>query len=55
MYSSKGFNYKYMEFVGYETCYKLIWTSGGGCINTNTIRKQSIPKGDMRMTSPSET
>ena len=30
MYSSKSFNYNYMEFVGYETCEKLIWTSGEG-------------------------
>ena len=28
MYSYKGFNSNYMEFVGYETCAKLIWTSG---------------------------
>ena len=44
MYSSKGFNSNYMDFVGYETCDRLIWTSGEGCINTNTISKQGIPK-----------
>ena len=28
MYSSKCLNYNYIEFVSYETCDKLIWTSG---------------------------
>ena len=32
MYYSQYFNYNYMEFVGYETCGKLIWTSGEGRI-----------------------
>ena len=27
MYSFKSFNSNYMEFVGYDTCEKLIWTS----------------------------
>ena len=31
MYYSEYFNYNYMEFVGYEKCDKLIWTSGKGC------------------------
>ena len=35
MYSSKIFNSNYIEFDGYETNEKLIWTSGEGCINTN--------------------
>ena len=55
MYYSKGFNYNYIEFVGYETCDKLILTSGEVCINTNAITKQGIPKRNMNMTSPSET
>ena len=44
MYYYKGFNYNYTYFIGYETCDKLIWTSGEGCRNTNTISKQGIPK-----------
>ena len=44
IYSSTCFNYNYMEFVGYETCEKLIWTSGESCRNTNTTRKQGNPK-----------
>ena len=28
MYSSKNFNSNYMKFFGYETCDKLLWTSG---------------------------
>ena len=55
MYSSKGFNYNYMGFFGYEKREKLIWTSAGGYINTNTISKQITPKGNMKITSPSET
>ena len=30
MNSSKCFNYNYMNFVGYGTCEKLIWTEGEG-------------------------
>ena len=30
IYSSKGFNYNYMEFVDYETCNKIIFTPGKG-------------------------
>ena len=55
MYSYKSFNSNYMEFFGYETCDKLIWTSGKGCRNTNIIVKQGIPKINMNMTYPSET
>ena len=53
MYSSKCFNYNYIEFVGYETCEKLIWKSGEGYRNTHTISKQGIPRSNMNMTSPS--
>ena len=53
MYSSECFNYNYIEFVGYETCDKLIWTSGKGCRNTNTISKQGIPKININIKSPS--
>ena len=42
MYYSKCFNYKYMEFFGYETCDTLIWKSSEGDINGNIIRKQGI-------------
>ena len=42
-----------MEFVGYDTSDKLIWTSGNGFSNTNTIRKQGISKINMNMTSTS--
>ena len=52
MYSSKYFNPNYMEFVGYETC-EIIWTSGEGFRNTNTISKQVIPQSNMNKTSPS--
>ena len=44
-----------MEFVGYETRDKLIWTSSECYRNTNTIRKQGIPKRSMNMTSTSAT
>ena len=44
MYYSKSFYSNYTEFVGYETCDKLIWTSGEGLRNTNTISKQGIKK-----------
>ena len=44
-----------MEFVCYETCAKLIWTTGEGCINTNTISKQGIPKINMNKTYPLST
>ena len=30
MYYSKCFNSKYMDFVGYDRCDKLIWKSGEG-------------------------
>ena len=44
MYSSKGLNYNYMEFVGYETCDKLIWTSGKGIRITNKSTKKEFLK-----------
>ena len=44
-----------MEFVSYETCDKLIQTSGEGYRNTNTICKQDIPKININKTSPSST
>ena len=50
MYSYKCFNSNYMGFVGYETCDKLIWKSGDGCRNTNTIIKQDITKSNMNKT-----
>ena len=53
IYSSKGFNNKYLEFVGYDTSDKLIWISGKGCISTTTISKQGISKINMNMKSPS--
>ena len=53
MFSSKYFNSNYMEFVGYETCDKLIWTPGKGFRNKNTISKQDVPKINMNMTSTS--
>ena len=55
MYSSKGFNYNYMEFVGDEICDKLVWTSEKGCRNINTITKQYISKINMSMPYPPET
>ena len=44
-----------MEFVGYEICEKLIWTSGEGCININITIKQGIPKIKINKKSPSST
>ena len=55
IYYYKGFNCNYMEFVAYETWDKLMLTSGKGCRNTATIRKQGISKSNMNMISPSET
>ena len=54
MYSSKGFDYKYKKFVGYEICNKLIFTSGKSGRNTNTISKKGTPKSNMNMTPTSE-
>ena len=53
MYSSKGVNYDYIDYIGYETCDNLIRTSGEGCRNIDTIRKEGIPKKNT--TSNSET
>ena len=55
MYYTKGFNSNYKEFVGYETCDKLIFPSGKGFRNTNTISKQVIPRINMNMTYTSVT
>ena len=55
MYSSKSFNYNYMEFVDYDTWDKLIWTSGEGCRNKNKISRQGIPKTHINKVSPSST
>ena len=55
MYYSKCFNYNCRYFVGYETCDKLILTSSEGFININITSKQSIPKSNTNMTSPSAT
>ena len=55
IYSSKCFNCIYMKFVGYDTCDKIIWTSGEVWINTDTISKQGIPKININKTSPSST
>ena len=53
MYSSKCYNYNHMDSFDNETCEKLIWTSGEGCINKNTIRKQVIPKNNTNKVYPS--
>ena len=55
MYYFKCFNYNYMDFVGYKICDKLIWKSSEGCRNTNTIRKQGIPKSNINKSSPLST
>ena len=41
-----------MEFVGYETCNKLIWKLSKGCRNNNKISKQGIPKSDINKIYP---
>ena len=55
MYSSEYFNSKFMDFLGYDTCEKLICTSGVGSIITNKIRKQVIPKTHINKLSPAST
>ena len=55
MHPSKYFNSKYMAFVGYETCDKLIWESGEGRTITNKIRKQGISKTDINKFSSAST
>ena len=55
IYFSKFFNSRYMEFVVYETHEPLIWTSGEGSTNTNTIIKQGTPKSNTSKISPSST
>ena len=53
MYSSKCFNYNYMEFVAYKTCDKLRFISNKGCRNKKTIIKPFIPKSDINKTCSS--
>ena len=55
IYSSNFSNFNYMEFVGYDTCDKLVWTSVEGCRITNTISKQVITEININKTSPSST
>ena len=54
MYFYKAINSNYIEFFGYDTSDKLIWTSGKGCSNANIIIKQGIPKRNMNVTFTSE-
>ena len=42
-----------MEFIGYETCSKLIWKLSKGCRNKNEISKQGNPKSDINKIYPS--
>ena len=44
-----------MDFFGYETYEKLIWTSCEGFRNTNTIRKQGITQININNTYGSST
>ena len=44
-----------MEFVGYETCEKIRWTSGEGGKVTNKTSEQGIPKTHINKLSPSST
>ena len=44
-----------MEFFGYDTCDKLIWTSGEGNIITNKISKKGITKTHNNKISLSST
>ena len=44
-----------MEFVGYETCEKLVCTSGKGVRNTNTIIKEDVTKINTNKIYPSST
>ena len=44
-----------MEFFGYHTCEKIIWTSGEGSIIKNKIRKQGSHKTHMNNISPTST
>ena len=55
IYSSKYFNSKYMEFVDYDTCDKLIWTSGEVSIITNKMSKQGIAKTNIKKVSTTST
>ena len=44
MYSSQCFKSDYMEFVGYDTCDKLIWASGEVSTNKNKLSRQESIK-----------
>ena len=44
-----------MEFLGYDTREKLIWTSGEGSRNTNKIIRQGSPKTHTNKVYPSST
>ena len=44
-----------MEFVGYDTCDNLIWTSGEVSRTKNKIIKQGSPKKCINKISPSST
>ena len=44
-----------MDFIGYDTRDKLIWTSGEGWRITNTNSKQGIPKNNINKTSTLST
>ena len=44
-----------MEFVGYEICETLIWTSGEVIRITNKTSKKGSPKTDINNISPSST
>ena len=55
MYSSKYLISNYTEFVGYDTCDKLICTSGEGSRNTNKISKQGVTQINNNKIFPSWT
>ena len=44
-----------MQLVGYDTCDKLIWTSGEGITIINETTKQGIPKTHSNKVSLSST
>ena len=52
MHSYECFNSNYMEFVGYETRDKLIWTLVEGCRNWNKTKKEGIPLSNTNKKSP---
>ena len=44
-----------MEFLGYDTCDKIIWKSGEGIINTNKISRQGNKKTHINKVSSTPT